>query len=84
MIENQTQQYTDAQEEETLSLNDLLIDEKANILSEYLSLSITDLGEDTQVSVTTTGAEPATYTSVFYGVTSPDLHALIFDVHSDN
>jgi hypothetical protein len=85
MIENQTQQYTnDSQEEETLSLNDLLVDEKANILSEYLSLSITNLGEDTQVSVTTTGAEPATYTSVFYGVTSPDIQALIFDVHSDN
>ena len=85
MIENQTQQNAnDTQEKETLSLEDLLVDEKANMLSEYLSLSITNLGEDTQVSVTTTDTEPVTYSSIFYGVASLNLQMLISDVQSDN
>jgi hypothetical protein len=85
MTENQTQQPTNnTQEKESLSLNDLLIDEKANILSDYLSLSITNLGADTQVSVTTTDAEPVTYTSIIYGVASLDLQTLLLDVHSDS
>ncbi len=84
MTENQTQQPApDGQDRETLSLNDLLVDEQANILSDYLSLSITHLGEDTQVSVTTTDADPVTYTSILYGVASLDLQTLIFDVQSD-
>jgi len=85
MMENQTQQNSDdAQEKEALSLDDLLVDEKANMLSDYLALSITNLGEDTQVSVTTTDAEPVTYSSIFYGVASLDIQTLIFDVQSDN
>lgn len=85
MIENQTQHNeNDAQERETLSLEDLLVDEKANSLSEYLSLSITNLGENTQVSVTTTDAEPITYSSTFYGIAPLDLQMLITDVPSDN
>ena len=84
MKENQTPENHETQEKESLSLQDLLIDEKANVLSEYLSLSITNLGADTQVSVTTTDAVPTTYSSIFYGVSAVDLQSLVGDVHNNN
>ena len=84
MKENQTQDSHDDQGKESLSLQDLLIDEQANLLSEYLSLSITNLGTDTQVSVTTTDAVPTTYSSIFYGVSAMDLQSLVGNVQNTN
>ena len=82
MKEHPTQENSEAPGKESLSLQDLLIDEKANVLSEYLSLSITNLGPDTQVSVTTTDAMPTTYTSILYGVSAIDLQTLVGDGQS--
>jgi len=84
MKENQTPENYEVQEKEALSLQDLLIDEKANVLSEYLSLSITNLGADTQVSVTTTDVVPTTYSSIFYGVSAMDLQSLVGDAQINN
>lgn len=79
MKEHPKQAYHEAPGKGALSLQDLLIDEKANALSEYLSLTITNLGADTQVSVTTTDAVPITYMSILYGVSVMDLQSLIGD-----
>ena len=40
-------EQTENKQEESLNLHDLLIDEKTDGLSDYLSLSIESLGEDT-------------------------------------
>ena len=66
----------DKQEAESLNLQDLLIDEKADSLSEYLSLSIEDLGDSTRVSVTTVEDNPITYSSTISGVSFSDLQYL--------
>jgi len=60
-----------------LSLEDLLIDEQSNNLTEYLALSITPIGADTQVSVTTVGMHPITYSMVLHGISAEDLPALM-------
>lgn len=54
-------------EDDVLNLKDLLIDEKGDELSEYLSLSIENLGEDTRVTVTTVEECPTTYSSILSG-----------------
>jgi len=69
-------------EHTTLDLQDLLVDESNDMLSEYLSLSIDHLSHGTKVSFTTVEAEPATYSSMLTGVTITDLHCLL-DVPSD-
>lgn len=69
-------------EQDTLDLNDLLVDETNDVLSDYLSISIENLGVDTKVSVTTVEDNPATYTSTLIGVTLTDLHCLV-DVPSE-
>jgi len=55
-------------QKESLNLYDLLVDEKSNELSEYLSLSLESLGEDTKVSVTTVEDSPITYSSILNGI----------------
>jgi hypothetical protein len=85
MIENPILQ--DANDDQTgmpLSLEDLLADEQANMLSDYLSLSIVPLGEDTRISVTTTDTEPTIYSSILYGVPSLDLQMLVLDAQTIN
>lgn len=83
MIENPIpQDANDDQAGMPLSLEDLLADEQANMLSDYLSLSIMPLGEDTRISVTTTDAEPTTYSSILYGVASLDLQMLELDAQT--
>lgn len=67
----------------TLDLQDLLVDESNDVLSDYLSLSIEHLSDGTKVSVTTVEAEPATYSSTLTGVTITDLHCLL-DVPIDS
>jgi len=66
-----------------LDLNDLLVDESNDVLSDYLSISIENLGTDTKVSVTTVEDDPATYTSTLIGVTLTDLHCLV-DIPSES
>ena len=64
-------------EQTTLDLQDLLVDEGNDVLSDYLSISIEALGDGTKVSVTTVEDQPATYSSVLTGVTLSDLHCLV-------
>ena len=71
-----------ADNKESLNLNDLLSDEEIDSLSEYLSLSFEPIGNDTKVSVTTTGESPVTYSSTLTGVTITDLQFLL-DFPSD-
>jgi len=72
-----TNEETDDKQEEFLNLQDLLFDEQADELSDYLSLSIESLGEDTKVSVTTVEDNPITYSSILSGVSFTDLQYLV-------
>jgi len=62
---------------ESLNLQDLLIDEQADILTDYLSVSIENIGVDTKVSVTTVEDTPNTYSSTLSNVTFTDFQYLI-------
>lgn len=64
-------------QEEVLNLHDLLVDSQADELSDYLSLSIENLGNDTKVSVTTIEETPTTYSSTISGISFTDLQYLI-------
>ena len=66
-----------------LSLQDLLDEQCAGNLSEYLSLSVTRMDEDTRISFTTTGAEPVTYTTVISAVSAVDLQSMVFMIQND-
>ncbi len=50
-------------QEVSLNLQDLLINQKIDELSDYLSLSIENLGEDTKVTVKTVEDNPVIYSS---------------------
>lgn len=63
--------------ETALSLQDLLVDEKEDELSEYLSLSIENLGSDTLVTVTTVEDSPITYSTTLNGVSISSLQYLV-------
>jgi len=65
------------EEQETLNLQDLLVDEEADLLSDYLSVSIESLTEGTKVSVTTVEDSPTTYSSTLTAVTITDLQYLV-------
>ena len=69
-------------EKETLNLQDLLVDDLADELSDYLSVSIQSLGGDTKVSVTTVEDSPVTYTAMINGVSLTDMQFLV-DAKSD-
>jgi len=64
-------------EQETLNLQDLLVDDKADLLSDYLSVSIENLTEGTKVSVTTVEDNPTTYSSTLTAVTVAELQHLL-------
>jgi len=64
-------------EQNSLDLQDLLVDESNDVLSEYLSVSIENIGDGTKVSVTTVEDQPATYSATLVGVTVTDLQCLI-------
>jgi len=70
-------------EQETLDLQDLLVDESNDVLSDYVSISLETLSECTKVSVTTVEDQPATYSSTLVGITLTDLHCLV-DVPTDS
>ena len=72
-----TNEQTENKQEESLNLQDLLIDEQKDELSDYLSLSIESLGEDTRVSLTTVEDNPITYSSTLSGVSFNDLQYLV-------
>jgi hypothetical protein len=63
--------------ETALSLHDLLVDEKEDELSEYLSLSIENLGSDTVVTVTTVEDIPITYSTTLSGVSISSLQYMV-------
>ena len=79
-----TNEQTENKQEESLNLQDLLIDEKTDGLSDYLSLSIENLGEDTRVSVTTVEDNPVTYSSTLSGVSFTDLQYLVDSGNTDS
>jgi len=64
-------------EQETLDLQDLLVDETNDVLSDYVSISLEPVSEGTRVSVTTVEDQPATYSSTLIGITLTDLHCLV-------
>jgi hypothetical protein len=72
------------QTQETLSLQDLLIDAETDALSDYLALSISHDGADARISVTTTDSEPTTYSSVFSGIQEIDLQTLLANLQTDS
>lgn len=64
-------------EQDVLDLQDLLVDESNDILSEYLSISIENSSDGAKVSVSTVEDQPAMYSSILVGVTVTDLHCLV-------
>jgi len=65
------------EEADTLSLQDLLIDDQADLLSDYLSVSIENLDAGTKVSVTTVSDNPTTYTATLTAENLGDLQYLV-------
>jgi len=61
-------EQTENKQKESLNLQDLLIDEQANVLSDYLSLSIENMGEDTKVTFMTIEDNPIKYSTTLSGV----------------
>jgi hypothetical protein len=70
--------------QEALSLQDLLVDAETDALSDYLALSISRDGADARISVTTTDADPTTYSSVFSGIQEIDLQTLLANLQTDS
>ncbi len=64
-------------QQESLNLQDLLVDEQANEISDYLSLSIENIGGNTRVSITTVEDTPTTYSSTLNGISFSDLQYLV-------
>jgi len=65
------------QAQEALNLQDLLVDDQDDLLSDYLSVSIESLGVGTKVSVTTVEDNPTTYSSTLSSLTVTDLQYLV-------
>jgi hypothetical protein len=61
----------------TLDLNDLLLDENNDALSDYLRVSISNDGNGATVTVSTVDEHPVVYTSVFHGSTATDLAEML-------
>jgi|GEM_PF-1502715 len=79
-----SQQETPAQTPDSLSLQDLLIDAETDALSDYLALSISRDGISARISVTTTDADPTTYSSLFSGIQEIDLQTLLTNLPTDS
>ena len=71
-----TREQAENNQDKSLKLQDLLINEQTGELSDYLSLSIKNLGEDTKVTVTTVEDNPIIYSSTLNGVAFTDLQYL--------
>lgn len=61
----------------TLDLNDLLLDENNDALSDYLRVSISNDGHGATVTVSTVDEHPVVYSSVFHGSTATDLAEML-------
>ncbi|OQW72253.1 MAG: hypothetical protein BVN35_14370 [Proteobacteria bacterium ST_bin11] len=59
-------------------LDDLLLTQSAHGLSDYLSLSLSDCGELTKVSITTTDVEPLTYSAFIHTSAPVDFASVVF------
>jgi len=70
-------EITQADQGEVLDLQDLLVDEQSDILSDYLSISMEGVEGDTIISVSTVEDCPTTYSSTISGVSLTDLHSLV-------
>ena len=62
-----------AENETPLAVQDLIVDEGQDLFSEYLSVSISSNGQDTNLTATTVQGEPVVYTTTFHGITADDL-----------
>ena len=72
-----TNKMPDDESGNTLSLHDLLVDDSADLLSDYLSVSLESSTEGTKVSVTTVEDAPIIYTATLSSVSVSDLRYLI-------
>jgi len=61
-----------------LSLDDFIASQAEAALSDYLSLSFSNEGEFTKISVTTVGPEPVTYSALVPAAKTPDWRSLVF------
>jgi len=62
---------------EALDLQDLLLDESSDVLSDYVFISLEPVSEGMRVSVTTVEDQPVTYSATLTGMTLTDLHCLV-------
>jgi len=67
----------ESDQQETLDLQDLLGDNEADLLSDYLSVSIETITGGTKVSITTVDDNPTTYTATLTPDNLGDLQYLI-------
>ena len=67
------------QNQEALDFYDLLVDEKTDELSEYLSISVSNDGNNTKVSVATVEDVPTVYSNTFDGFAAPDLKTILVE-----
>lgn len=65
-----------------LDIRDLVTDE-SDPLAEYLSVSVSNNGQDTTISVTSSGNDPQVTQTVITGMTANDLQDLIKGFGSD-
>ena len=70
----------DKNQSKILDLNDLLIDDSHDVLSDYLRVSVSNDGEGARVTVSTTDDSPVVYSSVFHGSTATDLSEMLSDM----
>lgn len=66
----------------TLLLRDLLDENFASELTEYLSLSFIQANGEIRISFTTTGKTPITYTTVISAAEKVDFQSLVFFAQS--
>ena len=66
----------------SLDIRDLVTDE-SDPLAEYLSVSISNDGQDTTISATSSGADPQVTQTVISGVIANDLQDLIQGIDSN-
>ncbi len=60
------------------SLQDLLEGHEGCQLSDYLSLSVRRVGQDTVIKLTTTDSKPVTYSAVISSGAAIDIASLVF------
>ena len=66
-----------------ISLADLLDDRCGHHLSDYLALSVTRVGENIVISLTTTDDDPVTYSAVVLANASVEPASLVFVAQHD-